>query len=173
MWYPGYFLNIIFIYLFISYSPGVWKFLGQGSKIHCSSNLSHSSGNARSLTCWATRKLLWTLFLKHFAIENADNGIWNTTFIGIIIVHRFIEYLLHACHCSNYAYKLFLLILKNTWSTIIISILLMMKLGQKVIQIRVPIMAQWKWIWLVAMRMQVQSLALLSGVRIRHCCEQW
>ena len=35
---------------------------------------------------------------------------------------------------------------------------------------RVPLMAQWK---LVSMRMQVQSLPLLSGLRIRHCLELW
>ena len=27
--------------------------------------------------------------------------------------------------------------------------------------------------WLVYMRTQVQSLALLSGLRIRHCLELW
>ena len=32
---------------------------------------------------------------------------------------------------------------------------------------------QWKWIQLVSMRMQVPSLALLSGLRIQHCREQW
>jgi len=33
----------------------------------------------------------------------------------------------------------------------------------------VPIMAQRKHIWLVSMRTQVQSLALLSGLRIQRC----
>ena len=37
----------------------------------------------------------------------------------------------------------------------------------------VPVMAQWKWIWLVSVRMQVRSLASLSGFRIWHCCELW
>ena len=37
----------------------------------------------------------------------------------------------------------------------------------------VPIVAQQKRIWLVIMRMQVWSLALLRGLRIRHCCELW
>ena len=37
----------------------------------------------------------------------------------------------------------------------------------------VPIMAQWKRIWLGFMRMQVQSLASLSGSRIQHCWELW
>ena len=37
----------------------------------------------------------------------------------------------------------------------------------------VPIMAQQKWIWLVSMSIQVQSLASLSGLRIRHCRELW
>ena len=39
--------------------------------------------------------------------------------------------------------------------------------------IRVPIMAQWKWIWLGTKRLRVQSLASLSGLRIRCCCELW
>ena len=34
-------------------------------------------------------------------------------------------------------------------------------------------MVQWKQISLVSMRMQIQSLPLLSGLRIRHCHELW
>ena len=37
----------------------------------------------------------------------------------------------------------------------------------------VPIMVQWKQIRLGTGRLQVPSLALLSGLRIRHCCELW
>ena len=37
--------------------------------------------------------------------------------------------------------------------------------------IGVPVVAQWKQIWLVTMRLQVQSLALLSGLEIQHCHE--
>ena len=37
----------------------------------------------------------------------------------------------------------------------------------------VPVVAQRKWIWLVSMRMRVQSLALLSGLRTRCCHELW
>ena len=33
----------------------------------------------------------------------------------------------------------------------------------------VLVTAQQKWIWLASQRMQVQSLAFLSGLRIRHC----
>ena len=33
--------------------------------------------------------------------------------------------------------------------------------------------AQWKGIQLGAMRLQVGSLASLSGLRILHCCELW
>ena len=29
------------------------------------------------------------------------------------------------------------------------------------------------WTWLVSLRMQVQTLALLSGLRILHCCDLW
>ena len=35
----------------------------------------------------------------------------------------------------------------------------------------VPIVAQWKLIRLGTVRLQVRSLALLSGLRIRHCCK--
>ena len=34
-------------------------------------------------------------------------------------------------------------------------------------------MAQWKRIWLASMRMQVRSLASLSGLRIHRCHELW
>ena len=37
----------------------------------------------------------------------------------------------------------------------------------------VPIVAQWKWSRLVSARMQVPSLASLSGLWIRHCHELW
>ena len=37
----------------------------------------------------------------------------------------------------------------------------------------VPIVAQQIRIRLVSMRMQVRSLALLSGLRIQHCHELW
>ena len=32
---------------------------------------------------------------------------------------------------------------------------------------------QWKRIWLASMRTQVRSLASLSGLRIRRCCDLW
>ena len=37
----------------------------------------------------------------------------------------------------------------------------------------VLLVLQWKRIWLGTMRFQVWSLASLSGLRIRHCCELW
>ena len=39
--------------------------------------------------------------------------------------------------------------------------------------IGVPIVVQWKRIQLGTMRLQVQSLASLSGLRIRCCRELW
>ena len=39
--------------------------------------------------------------------------------------------------------------------------------------LEVPVMAQWNRILLVSIRMQVRSLALLSWLRIQHCCELW
>ena len=46
-------LSIIIIFVFFCPLPQQWKFPGQGS------NLCHNSGNARSLTCWATRELCY------------------------------------------------------------------------------------------------------------------
>ena len=37
----------------------------------------------------------------------------------------------------------------------------------------VPVVAQWKRIQLGTMKLQVRSLASLSGLRIWHCCELW
>ena len=37
----------------------------------------------------------------------------------------------------------------------------------------VPIVAQWKQIQLETMRLWVQSLASISGLRIQRCCELW
>ena len=48
-----------------------------------------------------------------------------------------------------------------------------LKLKLKNKEIGVPLMAQWKQIQLRTMRLQVQSLALLSGSRIWCCCELW
>ena len=38
---------------------------------------------------------------------------------------------------------------------------------------RDPVVAPHKQIWLASMRMQVRSLALLSGLRVRRFCELW
>ena len=47
------------------------------------------------------------------------------------------------------------------------------KLGLKMAHIGVPVMAQQKQIQLGTMKLQVQSLALLSGLRIWRCCKPW
>ena len=36
-----------------------------------------------------------------------------------------------------------------------------------------PVVVQWKQIQLGTMRLQIQSLALLGGLRIWHCHELW
>ena len=51
--------------------------------------------------------------------------------------------------------------------------LLYAKKNKNWIQERVPIVAQWKQIRLVTMRLQVWSLASISGLRIWHCCQLW
>ena len=41
----------------------------------------------------------------------------------------------------------------------------------KIYSLEVPVVAQWQGAQLVSMRIQVQSLALLSGLRIQCCLE--
>ena len=43
----------------------------------------------------------------------------------------------------------------------------------KIAKSGVPVVVQWKWIRLVTLRLRVQSLASLSGLRIWSCCELW
>ena len=43
----------------------------------------------------------------------------------------------------------------------------------EIVSFQVSVMAQWKRIQLGSMRMQVQSLASFSGLRIWHCHELW
>ena len=43
----------------------------------------------------------------------------------------------------------------------------------KILELGVPIMAQWKEIWLASMRTQVRSLASLNGLRIQRCQGLW
>ena len=45
--------------------------------------------------------------------------------------------------------------------------------ANKNILLGVTVVAQWEWIWLVTIRTQVWSLASLSGLRTRRCCELW
>ena len=48
---------LFFFFLFGGCTHSMWKLLGQGSNLHHCSDSSHSSDNARSFTCWATREL--------------------------------------------------------------------------------------------------------------------
>ena len=41
------------------------------------------------------------------------------------------------------------------------------------VQLRVPVVAQWKRIRVGTMRLWVRSLASLSRLRIQWCCEMW
>ena len=80
-------ISLLFFFFFfpLGRAHGTWKFWGQGSNLcHCS-NLSHSSDNAESLTCWATRELHFSLFSKggilqvlllHFALFT-EQHIWE------------------------------------------------------------------------------------------------
>ena len=55
-------------WLFFGYAGGIWKFLGQGLNLCQSSDLNHSSDNARFLTLCASGGLLKVLLLQslHF-----------------------------------------------------------------------------------------------------------
>ena len=59
-------------FVFFIHTHGMWKFLGQGSNLHHSSDPSCSRNNARSLTHWATRELLWA-FLISFLVYISRN----------------------------------------------------------------------------------------------------
>ena len=50
--------------IFFCHAHGMCKFPGQGMNLHHSSNQSHCSDNARSLTCCATGELLEIFFFK-------------------------------------------------------------------------------------------------------------
>ena len=54
-------------FFFFDYTHDMRKFPGQGSNLHNSSDLSHSSDNPGSLTCSATRELPILPFIKLFA----------------------------------------------------------------------------------------------------------
>ena len=60
MSFPFFFFKIYFF----DYTCSMWRFPGQGSNLSYSSNLSHNSDNARSLTHWATTELLILVALK-------------------------------------------------------------------------------------------------------------
>ena len=73
-----------------------------------------------------------------------------------------------------YLYLFFVKILKFWW-LVWTWILLKkhIKKKSKFYSSGVPVLAQWKRIWLVSMRIQVRTLASLSGLRIWHCGELW
>ena len=52
-----------FFFFLFSYTCSMQKFLGQVLNPHHSSDLSHTNGNARSLTCCTTRELPSRIFL--------------------------------------------------------------------------------------------------------------
>ena len=54
-----------------------------------------------------------------------------------------------------------------------LSVTFFIELGQNIKNFGVPIIAKQKRILLSSIRMQVRSLALLSVLRIQHCCEVW
>ena len=58
-------------------------------------------------------------------------------------------------------------------STLVVSTLLVSHLAVKNSAAGVPLVEEWKWVWWGTMGLQVQFLASLSGLRIRHCHELW
>ena len=73
-------LVLLIFFFFFGWALDMWKFPGQGSDQHYSSNLSFCSDNTRSLTSWAKRELQFPLpiiFLKRCYIKE-DRWIWKT-----------------------------------------------------------------------------------------------
>ena len=69
----------IFLY---GHTCAMWNFLGQGSNLYHSSNPTHSSDNARSLTCCAPREFHY----PHFANEKTErvNSFAKATQPGVV-----------------------------------------------------------------------------------------
>jgi len=61
----------------------MWKFPGQGSNLHHSSNLSHCSGSARSLTCCTTRELPTnTILMKLHSRADISSSVSSSKYWG-------------------------------------------------------------------------------------------
>ena len=75
--FESWFFIILFYFIFIIFgrAHSMQKFPGQGLNLHCSSNQSHSSDNARSLTHLATRELPEPWFFNAQKKDNADCSI--------------------------------------------------------------------------------------------------
>ena len=61
-------LYILFVCLFFGHLCGIWEFLGQGSNLCHSGNLSHNSDNSGSLTCCTIREFSFNSALEHIKI---------------------------------------------------------------------------------------------------------
>ena len=74
------FSNFIYLFFFCHICT-MWKFLGQMLNQHNSSNLSHSSDTARSLTSWATRELF------HFSVLQTSSSFCSASPTPGIFLH--------------------------------------------------------------------------------------
>ena len=143
----------LFVGLFFGCICSMWTFPGQGWNPHYISDPGWCSDKAESLTHCTTREL-WPLgyfetnpniVLFHPSIQNVflKVSLWTHTHNTHTHTHTHMHIYVHTHNIKH-----------NTF------------LG-------VPVMVQWKRSRLGTMRLQVQSLATLSGLRIWHCCELW
>ena len=68
----------LFSFCFLGAVTAAWQFQDQGSNPPHSSDLTHCSDNARSLTCWATRELQKFVF-DNVSLQTFASNVWRVT----------------------------------------------------------------------------------------------
>ena len=82
-------LGLVFFFFFFFFLLNMWNSLGQGLNLHHSSDLSCSSDNARSLTCWPQGTPVFYFFNSSFCradIFNFDEVQFIKFFVSWIIL---------------------------------------------------------------------------------------
>lgn len=114
-------LYYLFTYLFIfDCTHALWKFQGQGSYWHHSSNQSHKRDKTRSLSHWATRELL-EMYTLNAWMWNAC--MWNTDHSSCLKIYsgKFLFFFLNkwiSDHSNCFHYSKNQLLRKIKWITI-------------------------------------------------------
>ena len=123
-------------------------------------------GNTRSLTQWARPgiKPVTSWFLVGFV---STAPYWELQVL-LIFYLTFIQYVQHkSSECVTESWR------KNRKGITEGEGLIHLLYSFNIFNFRVAVTAQWRRIWLGTMKLQVWSLAFLSGLRIQHCHKLW